>query len=88
MYKLDVSLERCRDGIRQGANGLFSSALLGKDREVSSEKLIGLRDGNGDSQPVSSRGNGLCSQAIGAEETVDGINGFGFRGNKGLNLLT
>ena len=85
--KVELALKFRRDGIAERADSRLSSAGVRVGSKVGVEQLVGLADGDGHLQPVSSRRDRLYGQTGLLQPRIDGLDGLRGRCNVLLDLL-
>lgn len=83
MHEVQMGVEGGGDGVGKGTDRLFPGGDMLKDREVGVEHLVRLADGNGESEPVTSRGHGAGLDAVSFQVRSNSVN----RSLGGLNVF-
>lgn len=71
MDNLDGTLEGGRDRVSESADEALASLGVGEGLELGVEKSVGLADGSGDREPVTSDGGSRSGEAVLSKPFLD-----------------
>lgn len=75
MNEANSALQRCRNGVFEGADGCSASRLVGELGEVGIKETVRLRYSHVDGDPITSGSKGPRSEIIGRKPVVNGRDG-------------